>query len=130
MVELPAVGAWPSLDGEAFISLVTFRKNGDPVPTVVWFAEVGDRLYAYTGSTSGKVKRIRHMAQVELAACDRRGRVHGPVLSGVARVLPPSETAPVEKALNRKYPAKRLFNLVRRLGRGAPAAYLEIRPAE
>jgi PPOX class probable F420-dependent enzyme len=119
-----------SLQGERYIQLTTFRKDGRAVATPVWFVDFGGKLVVYTVATSGKVRRIRHTPRVEVAACDRRGRTHGPRLHGTARLLPAEEWRAAEQALNRKYPLKRLLNLARRLARRqAGITYLEIRPA-
>lgn len=64
-----------TLGDERFVSLTTFRRSGDPVSTPVWVVRDGDGLVVYTAAESGKVKRLRHDPQVELRACDRRGRV-------------------------------------------------------
>ena len=42
------------LDRENYISLATFRRNGDAVRTPVWFAESGGCLYVFTEADSGK----------------------------------------------------------------------------
>jgi PPOX class probable F420-dependent enzyme len=60
---------FPNLQGHQFMSLITFRKNGEPVSTVVWFAQEADKLYVLTAADAGKVKRIRQNAQVEVAPC-------------------------------------------------------------
>jgi PPOX class probable F420-dependent enzyme len=126
----PRTRPWASLQGERYIQLTTFRKDGRAVATPVWFVDFGGRLVVYTVATSGKVRRIRHTPRVEVAASDRRGRTHGPRLRGTARLLPAEEWRAAEQALNRKYPLKRLLNLARRLARRqAGITYLEIRPA-
>jgi PPOX class probable F420-dependent enzyme len=52
------------LTGYECVCLTTFRKNGEAVPTPVWFAESDGKLYIYTANSSGKVKRIRNNASV------------------------------------------------------------------
>ena len=84
------------LSSEAYISLVTFRRDGRGVPTPVWFASIGAKLYVFTDGTSAKVKRIRATRRVRVAACDVRGKVTGPWQDGVARVV--DEAALVERA--------------------------------
>jgi len=122
-----------ALTKEKFVSLVTFRKDGRSVPTPVWFAEDGGKLYVYTVETSGKVKRIRATNKVTVAACDRRGKVTGPVYDATAHLLPISDKAKVDTLLNKKYGLqKRLIafvmgaaRLVRRGPKGGNA-YIEI----
>lgn len=119
------------LNGHNFMSLTTYRKNGQPVPTPVWFARDGDRLVVLTQRESGKVKRIRHTPRVTIAPCTARGDLLGPSAEAVARLLEPSEYLAAIRALNRKYGLqKRLFELMWRLtGRGRSVVYLELKPA-
>jgi PPOX class probable F420-dependent enzyme len=63
--------------GQTFLSLETFRKNGIGVKTPVWFAREGDALYIWTVGDSGKIKRIRNDPRVNIAPCKRFGRVTG-----------------------------------------------------
>ncbi len=116
---------WASLKGAKYINLTTFRKNGSGVTTPVWFAELDGHIAVYTVDNSGKVKRIRNNAQVELGACDVRGNLRGPKLQGTAYIVPTAQAHRLEAMLNRKYPLKRLFNLFVRIRR-TPRAYLEI----
>lgn len=64
-----------TLGDERFVSLTTFRSSGEAVATPVWVVRDGDALVAYTTGESGKTARIRRGSEVELRACDRRGRV-------------------------------------------------------
>lgn len=118
---------WNSLQGEKYINLTTFRKNGQGVATPVWFAEADGKLFVYTGADSGKVKRVRNNGDVGLAACDTRGKLHGPSLQGTARLIDGDAARAAERVLNRKYPLKRLMNLVVLISR-AQRAYIEISP--
>jgi uncharacterized protein len=38
--------------------MTTVRRDGTPVTTPVWVVAAADRLYVWTGSETGKVKRI------------------------------------------------------------------------
>ena len=55
-----------------FIDLITFRRTGEPVGTPVLFVLDADRLLVRTAAASGKLKRLRHTARVELAPSDQR----------------------------------------------------------
>jgi len=72
---------------EPYINLVTFRRNGDGIPTPVWVAGVDGKLYIFTDGTSAKVKRIRATGKIRIAACDARGKVRGPWHDGHARIV-------------------------------------------
>ena len=84
------------LDGENYLSLVTFRKDGSEVPTPVWFAEYDGRLWVFTERASYKVKRLARNPACRVAACGMLGRVTGPWHDGTARVV--DDAAAVERA--------------------------------
>jgi len=96
------------IQGQKYISLTTFRKNGQVVNTPVWFAERDGKLYVKTRSDSGKYKRIRNNPQIKVTACTMSGKIIGPQFSATARVLPPDQWPEAKKALNRKYWLARL----------------------
>jgi uncharacterized protein len=91
------------IQGQNYISLNTFRKNGVRVATPVWFGEDGGKLYVMTRSDMGKTKRIRNNPQVRVAPCTIRGRVTGPEVAATARILPPEEQARARQAVRSKY---------------------------
>ncbi|MFF3763301.1 PPOX class F420-dependent oxidoreductase [Streptomyces sp. NPDC001922] len=88
-----------------YVSLVTHRRNGTPVPTPVWAVADGGELFVWTRSDSGKVKRIRNSGRVRVAVCDVRGRVPegAPYAEGEARLLDATGLRRVRKLLARKY---------------------------
>jgi uncharacterized protein len=107
MSEMPnAIPA--AISGQKYISLATFRKNGEKVATPVWFGEQGDKLYVMTRSDMGKIKRIRNNPRVTVAPCTMRGKVTGPESAAVARILPLEEQAHARQTVNRKYWLARL----------------------
>jgi uncharacterized protein len=108
------------IHGQKYVSLVTFRKSGDPVHTPVWFAEQDDKLYVRTRNDSGKCKRLRSNPHVRVAPCTMTGRVKGPEFSGKGRILPPELSKQAKQLVNRKYWMARLS-----LG-GSNNVYLEI----
>ncbi len=117
---------------ESYASLTTFRKNGDAVPTPMWFAESDGIIYIYTGATSGKVKRIRNSGRVTLAPCTANGKVTGTVIEGKARIISDQqEIVLADAALAKKYGIqRRLLYLFRSVAgifrRGADGVYLAI----
>jgi PPOX class probable F420-dependent enzyme len=98
----------PAVHGQKYISLATFRKNGTKIATPVWFGEERDKLYVMTRSDMGKTKRIRNNPQVTVAPCTIRGKVTGPEVPAIARLLPPEEHAHARQTINRKYLLARL----------------------
>ncbi|MGA1143082.1 MAG: PPOX class F420-dependent oxidoreductase, partial [Ilumatobacteraceae bacterium] len=82
---------------EKYVSLVTFRRDGSPVPTPVWFAAMGDEFGVITETNVGKVKRIRNNPRVTVQVCDMSGKVSSdaPVLSATARLVTGDEAVRV-----------------------------------
>ncbi len=92
------------LDGERYINLETFKKDGNGVKTPVWAAPLDGTLVIFTAGDSFKVKRLRRNPKCRAAGCDVRGNVHGPWLDGTCRIVEdPGEQARVHAALRRKY---------------------------
>ena len=103
------------VEGQKYMSLTTFRKSGKPVPTPVWFVEKNDKLCVWTQLNSGKVKRLRHNSRVTLAPCTMGGKVIGPTVEGIARLVSPQEKEEVRLLLLAKYGwMQRLFSFIHR----------------
>jgi PPOX class probable F420-dependent enzyme len=105
--------------GQKYLNLETFKKSSDGVKTPVWFAaepsarlDSNDaKLYVYTIGVSGKLKRIRNNARVNIAPCDMRGRVKGDWVPARAEILTGTEAEHGMKLLNEKYvPWKQLLD--------------------
>ncbi|MFB2557381.1 PPOX class F420-dependent oxidoreductase [Herbiconiux liangxiaofengii] len=124
-----------ALGDEHFVSLTTFRKSGAAVSTPVWIVRDGDTLLVTTPDDTGKVKRLRNDARVELRPSSRMGAVREgePVRHGVATIE--SDAASVERGsglFRRKHPVEyRVFMLVERIAAKTqkPRVMLRIRPA-
>ena len=101
--------------GQNYISLETFKRNGEGVKTPVWFAQDGDVLYVYTDADSWKVKRMRNNPRVRVAACTVRGRVTGPWVDMKASFVEGDEQRAADTLLNRKYFLKRIGNVFSRI---------------
>ena len=102
-----------------YISLETFKKNGDGVKTPVWFAAdptsdlAGDgaRLYIYTIGNTGKVKRVRNNGHVKIAPCTVRGEVLGEWSDAKAEIISGASASQAMKLLNKKYfPLKQILS--------------------
>jgi uncharacterized protein len=118
-----------ALQRHKYCLLTTFRRSGEGVPTPVWFGLADGRAYVRSESDAGKVKRIRNNGRVTVAPCTVRGKPLGPVAEGRARILPASEEAGAEAALQANYG---LFRRVYERGVdtvGVKTVYLEITPA-
>ena len=96
------------LANEKYVSLITFRKSGEPVHTAVWFAQFGTSQNSYgviTETDAGKVKRIRGNTKVEVQVCDVKGNIKADAkkFSGTARLSVGDEAVAVRKAISKRY---------------------------
>ncbi|MBU4465577.1 MAG: PPOX class F420-dependent oxidoreductase [Actinobacteria bacterium] len=105
-----------ALADTAFIQLTTFRRSGEPVATPVWVVRDGDRLAVFTQAATGKIKRLRHTAQLTIVACSRRGVAHEGAVPLEARgtvSTDPADVARVMTLLSSKYGLQfRIFRLI------------------
>lgn len=62
---------------QKYLNLETFRRNGLGVRTPVWFVQEGDTLFIRTAANSGKIRRIRNNAEVNIAPCKMDGVLLG-----------------------------------------------------
>jgi PPOX class probable F420-dependent enzyme len=124
-----------TLAGKRYLNLETYRRSGEGVRTPVWFAAApedadGPRLYVYSVSDSGKVKRIRRASAVKIAPCDARGRVTGAWIAARAEIVGGAEFVAGMELLDRKYwPWKQILNLSSRLFGRHQRAMIVIRAA-
>lgn len=94
------------LGDEKFVSLTTFKRNGDAVASAMWIARDGESLVVWTPADAWKVKRVARDPRVTLTASGRTGKVaeNAPELAGSAEVIrDPGEVARVEGLIKRKY---------------------------
>ena len=121
-----------------YVSLVSFKRDGTPVATPVWFVVDDDRLLVITDAQSAKVKRIRRNPEVRVASCGPDGRVTSERVAAQAEVLPPSDLERAQELMARKYRFDRVlilpvYNLVQRIRgkrQSGQAAVLAITPTD
>lgn len=95
--------AMSPLEDERFVSLVTFRRDGEPVATPVWFAGTDTGFVVGTHQDSGKVRRILANPAIRFAACNFRGLERAAYRDGTAVVVTGGQTEAAEEALVEKY---------------------------
>ena len=101
---------------ENYLNLETYKRDGTPVVTPVWFGEENAELYVYSLADAGKVKRIRNNPRVRVAPCDMRGKLKGEWVNGHARFLDGAEVEHANRLLDQKYGfMKRFGNLTSKL---------------
>ena len=73
-------------ENERVISLETYRRNGQPVRTPVWFLRENELLYVYTDDSTGKVKRLRRNSRVKVAPSHFRGKPKADYINAEAHI--------------------------------------------
>jgi PPOX class probable F420-dependent enzyme len=91
--------------GDARYALLrSFRRDGTPLDTPIWFAMDGDALVFRT-KVGPKTKRIAARPDIELRACDYRGRLRpqAAMVAGRATLLSGADAQRANRILHRRY---------------------------
>lgn len=94
-----------------YLSLTTYRRDGTPVSTPVWFVEEDGRLFVTTASDSYKAKRLRRNPVAIVTRCTARGVPIGEAIPVQVEFLPPEEHARVDRLMAEKYRVDRVLIL-------------------
>jgi uncharacterized protein len=97
-------GYFAPLSASKYMLLTTFRRDGTPVETPVHVVVEGDAAVFRTWDVSGKAKRIRRTATVEVAPSTLRGGRKGPDLPARAVLLEGEESRRAAEKLAQKHP--------------------------
>jgi uncharacterized protein len=128
IVDVPRTGSLVELGDCKRTLLVTFRRDGMPVPTPVWGAQANGVLYVRSERSSGKVKRLQRDTRVLAAPCTVRGEPLGAPFEATATVVPREREPIAERALAERYGLGRwLFEWAMDVMR-VDMCYLEIVP--
>jgi PPOX class probable F420-dependent enzyme len=84
--------------------LRSYRRDGTPVDTPIWFALDG-RSLVFRTKVGPKTRRLAAQPAVELTPCDYKGRVreHAATVSGRATILSGAEAEAANRALHERY---------------------------
>ncbi|KKC04736.1 PPOX class F420-dependent oxidoreductase [Mycobacterium nebraskense] len=84
--------------------LRSFRRDGTPVDTPIWFGLDGDALLFRT-KVGPKTRRLTAHRDVELTACDYRGRVRpgAMTVAGRATILSGADAERANRILRKRY---------------------------
>lgn len=93
------------IDRARYISFVSHRRDGTPVPTAVWVVPFEDGYAFTTDADSWKVRRIANDPRVTIQASNVRGRPKkgAPVHRGRATLLDAERTPAVRDRVRAKY---------------------------
>ena len=92
-----------------YVSLLTYRKDGSPRATQVWFVEEAEKIYVVTQQGRYKFKRIKNNPNVQIAPCNMRGKPSSDYIDGIARILSGDESQHMIGLFRKKY---RLFKIM------------------
>ena len=100
---------------QRYLNLETYRKNGTPVRTPLWFVRRGSALFMRTPTDSFKVRRIGNNPRVKIIPCTMRGHARGTWLQERAELRDADESMDwLNTEFRRKYGVlKRLIDLYR-----------------
>lgn len=88
--------------------VVTYRKDGTPMPQPVWPGYDGDRVYLWTEVEAYKAKRLRRNPEVLIAPCSFRGKPLGQPIAARGRILETdTERAHAESVIRSQWGWKR-----------------------
>ena len=122
-------GTFDALKGRKYALLVTFKRDGEAMPTPTWFGLGEDgNFYMQTFADAWKVKRIARDPRALVAPSDPRGKPLGQAIEGRARVLPESEWDRAESAIQANYGVSRKLYMVPVRNETDATAYIEVTP--
>lgn len=95
-----------ALAAQKFVSLTTYKKNGDALATPMWVGRDGDHLFVWTPADSAKIKRVRNDPRVTLVPCGRFGKPNNDAepVAGTAEVITePATVRRLAEVIRHKY---------------------------
>ena len=88
---------------QKYINLETYKKDGTPIRTPVWFVIDKNLIYVITRESTGKVKRLRNNQNVRIVPCSFKGEPKNEWVKGVAEKITGDEADKVIKLRKKKY---------------------------
>ena len=88
---------------QKYINLETYKKDGTPVRTPVWFVIDNDLIYITTRDRTGKVKRLKNNQSVRIVTCSFKGQSKNVWVKGKAEKITGEEADKAIKLRKKKY---------------------------
>ena len=88
---------------QKYINLETYKKDGTPIRTPVWFVIGNDLIYVITRESTGKVKRLKHNQDVRIVPCSFKGQSKNEWVKGKAEMITGEEADEIIKLRKKKY---------------------------
>jgi PPOX class probable F420-dependent enzyme len=86
-----------------YINVISYTKNGDPIPTTVWFVEQNDKIHIATSQKRYKLRRIRNNPNVKVTRSGFLGKTKEQYVDVIARILSDEEFKSIIKLFKKKY---------------------------
>ena len=88
---------------QKYVNLETYKKDGTPVRTPVWFMIDGDIVYVVTREKTGKVKRLKNNQNIRIVPCSFKGKPESEWIKGIAQKVAGEEAEKAIKLRMKKY---------------------------
>ena len=89
--------------GRKYLSLETFKRDGTPVQTPVWFLMEDERIYCRSWDETFKVKRFLRNPNVNVAPCNVRNDLKAAMQPARVQPVPESENERLRKLFMRRF---------------------------
>jgi len=88
---------------QKYINLETYKKDGTPIRTPVWFVIDNDLIYVITRDSTSKVKRLKNNQDVRIVTCSFKGEPKNEWVKGKAKKITGEEADKAIKLRKKKY---------------------------
>ena len=88
---------------QKYVNLETYKKDGTPVRTPVWFMIDNDIVYVVTREKTGKVKRLKNNQNIRIVPCSFKGKPESEWIKGIAQKVTGEEAEKAIKLRKKKY---------------------------
>ena len=88
---------------QKYINLETYKKDGTPIRTPVWFVIDKNLIYVITRDSTGKVKRLKNNQDVRIVPCSFKGEAKNEWVKGKTQMITGEEADKAIKLRKKKY---------------------------
>ena len=88
---------------QKYINLETYKKDGTPIRTPVWFVIDKELIYIITRDSTGKVKRLGNNQNVRIVPCSFKGEPKNEWVKGKTEMITGEEADKAIKLRKKKY---------------------------
>ena len=88
---------------QKYVNLETYKKDGTPVRTPVWFMIDNGIIYVITREKTGKVKRLKNNQNIRIVPCSFNGESKNEWINGVAQKITGNNAERAIKLRKKKY---------------------------